>query len=69
MAKQDDDGYVLSRGDVSHLLRLSPERIRQLGRDGVLPNRQTRLGRLYNAAAVEAYAVERERLRVEASHA
>ena len=58
-AETDQERYVLSRGDVSHLLHLSPERVRQLGRSGVLPNRVTRLGRLYDADAVEDYAKAR----------
>ncbi len=60
MSEFQEDPYVLSRSDVSHRLRLSPERIRQLGKDGTLPNRLTRLGRLYHAGAVEALAVRRD---------
>ncbi len=57
--QERNDEYVLSRGDVSHRLGLSPERVRQLGVAGILPSRQTRLGRLYHAGAVEALAAKR----------
>ena len=54
-------GQGMTRGEVAYRLRLSPERIAQLGRAGVLPFQLTPLGRLYDIKAVEAYATERER--------
>ena len=54
---------ALTRGEASRRLGLSPERVRQLGQAGVLPYEQTPLGRLYDASAVDAYAVERQRRR------
>ena len=52
----------MTRGEVAYRLRLSPERVAQLGRAGVLPFLMTPLGRLYEADAVEAFAEQRERL-------
>jgi hypothetical protein len=61
MSRSDEvDRFVMTRADVSRRLRLSPERIRQLAKTGDLPARVTRLGRLYDADAVEAYAQARE---------
>ena len=58
--KDTADRFVMTRADVSRRLQLSPERIRQLADSGVLPAKVTRLGRLYDADAVEAYAQARE---------
>lgn len=53
----------LTRGEVAHRLHLSPERVAQLGRSGVLDYCQTPLGRLYTTESVEAYALAREQRR------
>lgn len=62
-AIESQDRFVLSRGDVSRQLGISPERVRQLTKDGTLLSRATRLGRLYDAISVEAYALTREQRR------
>ena len=54
-------GYT--RGEAAHRLRLSPERIAQLGRSGVLTYTVTPLGKVYDAASVDAYAITREQRR------
>ena len=53
---------LMSRGQVSQRLSLSPERVRQLSQQGHLPYQDSPLGRLYDPDGVEAYAAQRERL-------
>ena len=59
----EDDGRLMTRGDVANRLNLSPERVRQLTVEGALPCLKTPLGRLYKAEAIEAFAILREQRR------
>lgn len=55
---------VLTTGEASHELELSPDRIRQLERCGELPARRTRSGvRLFDRAVVEDFRRRREQKR------
>jgi hypothetical protein len=69
MIMNQANSRLMTRSEVSYRLRLSPERIRQLAIAGMLSYQDTPLGRLFDAGSVEAYAVERERRRTEASDA
>jgi len=60
-ATQPESITGLTRGEVAHRLRLSPERVAQMARAGLLTFTITPLGRLFDVACVEAVAAERER--------
>ena len=61
------DERWLSPAEAARALGLTPSRIRQMMGSGYLPHQWTPIGRLVNAAAVEAIRDERERRRLERS--
>ena len=58
-----DISEMLTPAEAARILIVTPERVRQLSNSGKLPYTQTRLGRLFARADVEALHAERERLR------
>lgn len=51
----------LSRSQVAHRLGVSPEYVRTLALSGRITYIETPIGRLYDAASVEAFALAREK--------
>lgn len=50
---------TFTTSEAARELKISAERVRQLADAGVLPCRKTGLGRLFDAAAVQALAAQR----------
>lgn len=50
----------LSVGQVAQILRLSPERVRQLANDKKIPSTKTALGLLFDPIEIERVRVQRE---------